>query len=216
MEQIRLYREREKREKLRKDRERQSDHLNEMLREALGLAIEFPQRQEVEDRLRLLLNLERAERILIANQLIKPGTIKVTMKRWSLKELLMLQDELLRAGAATYKEKSREQNWVWLRYQDFVHHIQRWSHEVEQALNGAGPSTVKQLIEYQREMQRFFPYTSLPVIPELTKRVQACHKCVLSSSRACVFGWLIMLCLPCSRVTGGCLARSQLWTGSCA
>jgi hypothetical protein len=158
----------------RKQQVRNADDCNNLLRDGMCLAVEFDQRKLVEDRVRLLLCLAKAELILVSNQLSHPLHPVGKLNRRSQKEILIVHTELLRARVDCFRDSVPEQNDVWPRFKLFVSLLQAWTHKTLFLLSQS--CTLEQLNELKHTAERCFPLVNTEARKELDKRVSAVEK----------------------------------------
>ena len=181
----RLKAEREQRERVLAQRSAYTDRLQRLLREGLSIPLEMDERREVEDRVRLLLTLERTERLLIANSLntkaldTSTAALATVTRKNELKTLTELVDSLARMRAAEHREHSHEQNRVMPRFELWHRRLMEWNATVVAMLQASAlltsqPTSLSALLDLQGTQRLLFAALSLPSIVDLNLRIAAC------------------------------------------
>ena len=182
---VRLKEEREHRERVLAQRCACTDRLQQHLREGLSISLEMDERREVEERVRLLLTLERTERLLIANTLntraldaSTPPSASVTRKN-ELKTLAELMESLTRMKAGEYREHEHEHNRVVRCFERWHARLLEWNAAVlavlqSSSLSTSQPTSLSSLLDLQGTQRLLFAALQLPAIVDLNLRVAAC------------------------------------------
>ena len=159
------------------------DRLQQHLRDGLSIPLEMRERRELEDRVRLLLALEKAERIMIANTLTvraadTPASANVSRKN-EMKGLTELWEALNKMGAQHYREHDHTLNRTYTRFAAWYQQLHSWNATVSGMLqasssSASSPHSLSSLLDHQTTQKLLFQALPLPSIVELTLRVTAC------------------------------------------
>ena len=181
----RLKEEKVEREKALAARISYTDRLQQHLRDGLSIPLEMRERRELEDRVRLLLALEKAERIMIANTLTvraadTPGVAAVSRKN-EMKGLTELWESLYKMGAQQYREHDHTLNRTYARFAVWYQQLHGWNGTVSSILqasssSASAPHSLSSLLDYQTRQKLLFQALPLPSIVELNLRVAACFR----------------------------------------
>jgi hypothetical protein len=178
-----LYQEKLRREQATKVAQSHVDALSTLLRSALSLPVELGERRIVEDRIRLLLCMERAEKVLILNQCTRPSTVQPERKRHDVKELYQLLVEMQRSNPVAYVEaNSLDRNLIFDRFSFFYSRVNHWHERCISKLNMV--NTLHDLLQLQIEMRLYFPNLLTSTVLELNKRISLIIKWIPREKKA--------------------------------
>ena len=179
----RLKEEKAERERALNARMSYTDRLQQHLRDGLSIPLEMRERRELEDRVRLLLALEKAERILLVNTLTvraadTPAGASVSRKN-EMKGLTELWESLNKMEASSYREHDHTLNRIYPRFAAWYQQLYGWNATVSSVLQASSssastPYPLSSLLDYQTTQKLLFQSLPLPSIVELNLRVAAC------------------------------------------
>jgi len=152
-----------------------SETLQWLQREAQSIPAHMQERKLVEERIRLLLCMEKAESVLTANARALADSNYLSNARWSVKEMLAVQTELERLAATENSvfERSDVER-VWIPFNEFVSQVQAWVSQAKAVLEE--PAHVSKLLETQAECRRRFPCLTTQTAVDLARRIAAVHR----------------------------------------
>ncbi len=174
-----LKREKQARIELLKQQEKAADDLLDLLRDGMCLPLEFSTRVHVEERVRLLLCLCKAERILIDVSLSAPlqqQQGRGNARKYSVKEIQAVYGELVRGHADGFVDQRVEQNKVWPRFKHFVSLAHVWVRQVTCQLTSTDVVHFSELKLLKRTLDRCFPLITTSAVNSLNKRIAAVEK----------------------------------------
>lgn len=124
--------------------------------------------------MRLLLLMERAEKILQDNLSLGRATPKQVKKKYTPRDVQIVHVHLLREKAEEYTDKWGTQSLVWNDFHKFASSLEVWVEEATGALREG--STLKNMTKLTKDFRRNFPNISTDLVQKMSDRTAAVTK----------------------------------------